>query len=97
MKIDHVLLYRFKPGVDRIDEHLATTLAFRDNTKGLLTLKCGRNIAEGYAERFTHGFVMTFASRDDLDTYNRSESHRRLVEGFRADLEEKLIFDFYSP
>ena len=72
-------------------------LAFRDNTKSLLTLKCGRNIAEGYSDRFTHGFVMTFASRDDLDTYNRSESHRRLVEEFRADLEDKLIFDFYSP
>ena len=97
MKIHHVLLYRFKPGVDRIDEHLAAILAFRDNTKGLLTLNCGRNIAEGYADRFTHGFVMTFASRNDLDTYNRSESHRRLVEGFRADVEDKFIFDFYSP
>jgi hypothetical protein len=97
MKIHHILLYRFKPGIDRIDEHLATILEFRDNTEGLLALECGRNITEGYLDRFTHGFVMTFASRDDLDAYNRSEPHRLLVEGFRADVEDKLVFDFYSP
>ncbi len=97
MKIHHVLLYRFRPGIDRIDEHLATILAFRDNTPGLLSLQCGRNIAERYTDRFTHGFVMTFASRNDLDAYNGSEAHRLLVEGFRADMEDKLVFDFYSP
>ena len=97
MKIQHILLYRFKPEIDRIDEHLAAILKFRDNTPGLLTLKCGLNITEGYSDRFTHGFVMTFASRDDLDAYNRSEPHQRLVEGFRADVEDKLVVDFYSP
>ena len=94
MSIHHVLLYKFKPGIDRIDEHLATILAFRDNTPGLLSLECGRNIAADHADRFSHGFVMTFASRDDLDRYNRSEPHRLLVEGFRDDLADKLVVDF---
>jgi hypothetical protein len=97
MRIHHVLLYRFKPGIDRIDEHLRAILAFRDTTEGLLDLKCGRNVAERYAGRFTHGFVMTFESAEDLDRYNRSEAHGDLVARFKDDVEGKLVFDFYSP
>ena len=96
MKIHHVLLYRFKPGVDRIDEHLAAILKFRNHTEGLIDLKCGRDILPSYSGRYTHGFVMTFASPDDLEKYTQSEAHRILVDTFKSDIEDKVIFDFES-
>lgn len=97
MKIQHILLYRFRGGRDRIEEHLAAIGAFRGRTPGLLALQCGRNVHPSCAGRFTHGFVMTFASRADLDAYNRSEPHRELVETFKPDLEDKFIFDLEVP
>lgn len=69
---------------------------FRDNTEGLIDLKCGKNILPSYSARFTHGFVMTFASPDDLARYNKSEAHRILVETFKPDIEDKVVFDFQS-
>ena len=92
-KIEHILLYRFKPGIDRIDEHLEVIRGFRGATEGLMDLQCGRNVAAGSGGRFTHGFVMTFESRPALEKYNGSDAHRRLVSPFRDDMEEKLVVD----
>lgn len=97
MKIQHVLLYRFRPGCDRIEEHLAVIRAFRGQTPGLLDLECGRNVHPSCAAKFTHGFIMTFASKADLDAYNGSERHRKLVEAFKTDVEERAIFDLGVP
>ena len=92
--IHHVLLYKFKPGIDRIDEHLETIRAFRGNTEGLTSLECGRNIRK--SDGYTHGFIMVFDSSKSLQMYNRSEAHHTLVNSFKDDIEDKFIFDFYS-
>ena len=39
---------------------------------------------------------MTFASPDDFERYNKSEAHRILVDTFKSDIEDKVIFDFES-
>jgi quinol monooxygenase YgiN len=94
MKTHHVLLYRFKPGVDRIDEHLEVIRSFRDTTEGLIDLQCGRSLCD--ATTFTHGFIMTFESPQKLEQYNQSEAHDRLVNHFKEDMEDKLVYDFCS-
>jgi len=96
MKIHHILLYRFKPGSDRVEEHLAAILKFRDHTEGLIDLQCGRNMLPSFAGRYTHGFIMTFASPDDLAKYNKSDAHRMLVDMFKPDIEDKAVFDLQS-
>ena len=93
MSIVHILLYRFKPEVDRIDEHFAVIRQFRENTNGLLKLECGRVIRSTSGQRFTHGFTMTFESADALREYAASDAHRHLVESFRQDMEDKLVID----
>jgi len=91
--IKHILLYRFKPGIDRIDEHLAVIAGFRNSTEGLIDLSCGRNINSTSLMGFTHGFVMTFDSQEALDNYNKSEDHNALVALFKNDIEDKLVID----
>lgn len=71
-------------------------LRFRNNTEGLIDLKCGKNILPASSGRYTHGFIMTFASTDDLERYKKSEAHRILVETFTSDIEDKVVFDFQS-
>lgn len=97
MKLHHVVLYRFKPGCDRIEEHLAVIDRFRGATEGLLDLVCGRNVLPAYSGRYSHGFIMTFASPEALAAYNRSEAHRFLVQTFKPDIEDKMIVDFQTP
>ena len=94
MAVTHILLYRFKPTVpdSRIDEHLRFIESLRGKFEGLIDLKCGRDVGSGNA-KFTHGFVMTFESAEALSGYNKAELHRELVETFRDDVEDKVVFD----
>jgi hypothetical protein len=94
MAVTHILLYRFKPGIpeSRIDEHLRFIESLRGKFEGLVDLKCGRDVGTGNA-KFTHGFVMTFESAEALAAYGKSELHRELVETFRDDVEDKVVFD----
>ncbi len=94
MKAVHILIYRFKPGVDRVDEHLEAIRAFEGKTPGLSSLECGRNLSTSPSgERFTHGFVMTFDSSEALEAYRKSPAHREFVKRFKDDVEAKAIFD----
>ena len=88
-------MYRFKPGLpdSRINEHLAFIASLDSKFDGLLSLECGRDTGTGNG-KYTHGFVMTFASAEALASYNRSDLHRDLVETFRDDVEDKVVFDF---
>lgn len=90
----HILMYRFRQDVvgERIDEHLAFIESLRGKFEGLVELKCGRDLKTVY-RKYTHGFVMTFASREALDIYNKSELHGELVESFRDDVDDKVVFD----
>ena len=91
--IHHILLYRFKSGVDRINEHLEVISRFRYNTDGLIELKYGKNIVKNSLDDFTHGFIMSFTNREALNKYNRSESHSNLVNMFKDDIEAKKVID----
>lgn len=90
----HVLMYRFKDGVGeaRIDEHLRFIDSLRGQFEGLVDLRCGRDVGTGN-RKYTHGFVMTFESTAALAAYNKSELHRELVETFRDDVVDKVVFD----
>jgi hypothetical protein len=92
--VTHILMYRFKDGVgeDRIDEHLGIIESLRGRFEGLADLRCGRDVGTGN-RKYTHGFVMTFESAAALADYNKSELHRELVETFRDDVADKVVFD----
>jgi hypothetical protein len=94
MVVTHILMYRFKDGVPdaRVDEHLAFIEGLRGKFEGLIDLKCGRDIGTGN-RKFTHGFVMKFESPEALAAYNKADLHRELVETFRDDVEDKVVFD----
>ncbi len=92
--IYHILLYKFKPGIDRIDEHLKAISKFRDNTEGLIDLKCGRTIRHDSSKEFTHGFVMFFKNQETLNKYGQSEAHSNLVNMFKDDIGNKKVIDF---
>ena len=87
-------MYRFKADVpdSRVDEHLAFIKGLRGQFEGLIDLKCGRNVGTGDG-KFTHGFVMKFESAEALAAYNRADLHRELVETFRGEVEDKVVFD----
>ena len=78
-------------------EHLAFIEGLRDRVEGLLYLSCGRDPGGGEGSgvhRFTHGFVMRFASRDALTAWNKSDLHEELVAGFRDDMDDKIVLDY---
>ena len=94
--ICHILLYKFKPGIDRIDEHLSVISKFMNNTEGLIDLKCGRNIGFDPSKEFTHGFIMSFENQETLYKYNHSDAHSNLVNLFKGDIENKKVIDIQS-
>ena len=94
MPVTHILMYRFKEGVHdfRIDEHLGFIEGMRGQFDGLIDLQCGRDVRSD-RRQYTHGFVMTFESAETLAAYNKADLHTELVQTFRDDVEDKVVFD----
>ena len=92
----HILLLTPKP--DASDEDLAkldTQLGgLRDQIDGITQYHWGGNV--GPAERaqgYTHGFVMTFESRDALAAYGPHPDHQKVAGYLRSLSDQVLVFD----
>ena len=96
--IDHVVLFRWKPGTDpaltrRAAERLA---ALTHRIPGILRFEGGvQNSPENLGKGMDFGFVMTFTGKPARDTYLNHPAHVAVVENdLRPIADEVLVFDF---
>jgi uncharacterized protein (UPF0303 family) len=96
--VDHVVLFRWKPGTDpaltrRAAEKLA---ALPERIPGILRFAAGiQNSREELGRDMDFGFVMTFTGKAARDAYLNHPAHVEVVEtDLRPILEEVLVFDF---
>lgn len=94
----HVVLFQYKAGTtpEQIEE---VTKAFGD-LKGkipeIVDFECGTDISvEGKAGGFTHGYVVSFKSDKDRDTYLPHPAHKEFVKLVGPRLENVLVFDYW--
>src|SRR5687768_12146884 len=97
MAVQHIALFRFRPGtpprtVDRAFEdlrHLAKVIP------GITGFTGGpNNSPEGLADGLTHGFVMTFTDAAKRDDYLTHPEHEKFKAFVLPHIEKVVVFDY---
>ena len=96
-KLYHVVSFKFKENASR-EQIKAVEEAFRDlktKIKEIRTLEWGTNVSpEKHNKGFTHGFVLSFKTEKDRNTYLDHPDHKAFVAILKPVLDDALVVDF---
>ena len=96
--IDHVVLFRWKPGTTdaQIEAVMEGLRGLNGQIPGLVEMQAGPDFS-GRSQGYTHGLVSRFTDRAALAAYSPHPAHRRVVEELIAPIrEDTLAFDLES-
>ncbi len=95
----HIVLFSWKEDTPQ-EKITEIETAFRDLKNKISLIKDFEwgidESPEGLSHGFTHCFVVTFASREDRDSYLPHPEHRKFVELAQPFLEDSLVVDFWN-
>lgn len=95
----HVVLFQFKETSSQ-EEIKKVVDAFRElptKISVIADFEWGTNNSpEGLADGLTHGFIITFKSEKDRDTYLSHAAHQAFVEVLKPHLQKPLVIDFWA-
>ncbi|SRR6266536_2535633 len=96
-KLRHVVAFKFKEGTTR-DQIKQVEDAFRDLRKKIKEIQAyewGTNISkENRNKGCTHGFILTFKSETDRDTYIDHPAHKEFGKLVGPVLDDVFVIDF---
>ena len=98
-KLRHVVAFKFKDTATK-EQIKAVEDAFRA-LKSTITeieaLEWGTNVSpEKHAKGFTHGFILTFKSDKDRDTYLVHPEHKKFGQLVHPVLADVFVIDFWA-
>jgi len=94
--IEHMVLFKLRADApagagDRMLERLR---GLRGSSAGMLELTCGVNFS-ARSQGFTHGLLVRFKSRADLEAYAVDPEHQKVIaEAIRPVAESVLALDY---
>ncbi len=95
----HVVLFQFKEGTtpEQVQELVAAFAALPDKIAEIHDFEHGGDVSvENLAAGFTHGFLVTFKSAKDRDTYLPHPAHQQFVELAKTRVDKALVFDYWA-
>lgn len=97
--LKHIVMYQFKPELTpaQVQEVVEAFAALPQQIDLILGLEYGTNVSqEGRSEGFTHVFVLTFRSEQDLQDYLVHPAHQAYVNLVRDRRAKVLVFDYWT-
>ena len=97
MSVQHIALFRFKPGTAAETIQRATDDLRRLSKviPGITDFSIGTNNSpEGLADGLTHGFVMKFKDAAARDAYLPHPEHEKFKSFVRPHIERVVVFDY---
>lgn len=94
----HVVLFQYKEGTtpEQIEEVTKAFAGLKGKISEIVDFECGTDVSvEGKAGGFTHGYVVTFKSEKDRDTYLPHPAHKEFVKLVGPRLQNVLVFDYW--
>jgi heme-degrading monooxygenase HmoA len=94
--VRHFGVFKFKPATseEQIAECFRTMKDMVEEIPGLLDMEYGTyDSTEGLNEDFTHGFIMTFDTKESRDAYLPHPNHEKVKELVVPRLERVIVFD----
>jgi len=85
---------KFRPGVSdaQIQQHLKALAGLAGTVPGIASLRLGKNFTDR-SGGYTHGMIVTFASRKELDAYLPHPQHQAVAGPLKRDA-DLLVMDF---
>ena len=98
-KLRHVVAFKFKPSATP-EEIKQVEDAFRDLKKKIKEIQAyewGTNVSkENRNKGCTHGFILTFKSESDRDTYIDHPAHKEFGKLVGPVLDDVFVIDFWA-
>jgi len=97
MPVQHIALFRFKPGTgaDTLQRATDDLRRLSKNIPGITNFSIGTNSSpEGLADGLTHGFVMTFKDAAARDAYLTHTEHEKFKDFALPHIERVIVFDY---
>jgi hypothetical protein len=94
----HVVLFKFKDDVDdaKVNEVVEAFAALPGKIDQIKDFEWGTDVSvEDKSEGFTHGFVVSFASKQGRDEYLPHPAHQEFVKLVGPRLDKVLVFDYW--
>lgn len=95
----HIVLYKFRDDLPEaeVQEVVAAFQSLPGKIPEIVSLESGVNVSsEGKSEGLTHGFVVTFRSEADLQTYLQHPAHLDYVSVVKNRREKVVVFDYWT-
>lgn len=94
----HIVLFKFKDTAtpEQVKEIETAFAKLPEQIDVIKAFECGKmdNAEVGLNDGLTHAFLVTFASKADLEKYLPHAAHQAFVEKVKPLLDKALIFDY---
>ena len=98
-KLQHVVCLKFKStatpeGIKKVEDAFR---GLKDKISQMANLEWGTNVSKEKRDKgFTHCFIVTFKSEQDLDTYIAHPDHKAFGKTLGPVLEDVFVIDFWA-
>lgn len=95
----HVVAFQFKESATpaQIKEVVDAFRGLKTKIPEIVSFETGTNVSpEGLDKGFTHGFILTFASAEDRDTYLVHPEHQAFGKLVGPVLKDVFVIDFWA-
>ena len=92
MAVQHMVWLKFKAGVSeaRIEEHMQALRSLWGKVEQVQYLAAGESLVDRAGD-YTHGFVVTLNSPEDLRRYDEHPEHQKVAKPLKEDAEVMAI------
>lgn len=95
----HVVLFKFKSDAkkEQVEQVVREFAALPRKIDAIVDFEKGTDVSvENKSKGFTHGFVVTFASKKGRDIYLPHPAHKAFVKIVGPVIDDVLVFDYWA-
>jgi hypothetical protein len=95
----HVVLFKFRDSSleDEVEHVVSSFMSLKSQVPQIIAMEWGRNISEeNHHQGFTHCFVISCQSIQDLNDYQKHPAHLDFQKILSPHMEKVFVVDYYS-
>jgi hypothetical protein len=95
----HVVLFKFRDSSseDEVAHVVSSFMSLKSQVPQIVAMEWGRNISEeNHHQGFTHCFVISYRSIQDLNDYQKHPAHLDFQQILSPHMEKVFVVDYYS-
>jgi len=97
--VRHVVLFKFRDTSSSYEiEHVVSSfMSLKNQVPQIVDMEWGRNISEeNHHQGFTHCFVLSYRSIQDLNDYQKHPAHLDFQLILKPHMEKVFVVDYYA-